>query len=179
MALRAFVAVFLAGIGATALCQPPPKLSTSSTPFQQMATVPDYILWDAFFFRVNWLNDLAGKLEAKGHSGANARSEIARRAHLTSQQQQALNAIAGDYRAASHAIYAQIVALIQSGPGSNPQQLQNLQNQRMQTALDHMAQVQAAFGNTSFQAFSGYVHGTEVVKAYAAAGSAQPGKEQP
>ena len=86
MFFRAFIAVLIAGIGATALCQPPSKAAAQPRPFQQITSVPDYMLWDAFFFRVNWLNDLAGKLEAKGRDGSHARSEIARRAHLTSQQ---------------------------------------------------------------------------------------------
>jgi hypothetical protein len=51
---RTLVAVLLAGIGITALCQSQPKQAT------QLMQVPDYMVYDAFFFRVRWLNDPRG-----------------------------------------------------------------------------------------------------------------------
>jgi hypothetical protein len=137
--------------------------------------VPDYMLWDAFFFRVNWLNDLANRLDAKGQNGNWARSQIADQTHMASQQQQALNAIAADFRTTNNALIAQIAAL--AGPGAsaaNAQQVLNLQNQRKQNVLDHIAQLQAALGSTGFGQFEAYVHGTAHTKAYSTTTAAQP-----
>ena len=179
MFYRTLAAVLLASMASGALCQTPASQPAQSGQLKQITPVPDYVLWDAFFFRVNWLNDLADKLDAKGQNGSQPRSEIAQRAHLSSQQQQALNGIAVDYRTVSQAMSAQVAALRKSAPGSSAQQISDLQNQMKQMVLDHVSQLQAAFAdNVRFEAFKGYVRGTESVKVYGPAQIPQPAKEQ-
>jgi hypothetical protein len=124
---------------------------------------------------------LADKIDAKGGNGGWARSQIATKAHLTNQEQQTLNAVAADYRTKNDTILASIIALAAKGvSASNAQQVRDLQNQRKQNALDHIAQLQTAFGNVHFHQFLGYARGTSGLKAFAeptAAQTQQPGKE--
>jgi hypothetical protein len=173
---RVLAAVLLTGTGFTALCQSPPKQQLA-----QLTQVPDYILYDAFFFRVNWLNDLADKLDAKGQNGAWARSQIARQARLTSLEQLNLNTIAADYRTTNSVILGSIASLGAAGAStSNTPRLKDLQSQRKQNVLDHIAQLQTIFGDLDFRQFQAYVHGTTGVKALAqptGTPAQQPGKE--
>jgi hypothetical protein len=47
------------------------------------------------------------------------------------------------------------------------QQIQNLQNQRKQNVLNHVAQLQTTLGNPGFQQFAAYVRAATVVRGFA------------
>jgi hypothetical protein len=160
---RLFVIVLLAGLGFPALCQKPQ--STPATP------VPDYILYDAFFYRVKWLNDLADNYDSRGKAASAAyfRSTLQRTAGLTAQEEAAVEAIAADWRAGDVSIVNTGQALMKAGAAPNDSRLKALAIQRQQLVAAHVSQLQAAMGPARFQTLDGFVRATSTVKSGTAA----------
>jgi hypothetical protein len=127
----------------TSLCQdpkfnPPPK-------------VPDYVIYDAFFFRVSWSEEQANKLASQGKDSSFLRSAIRRQAGLT-EQETTLKAIAADYRAQGDAILSVELALVAANPGAGgTRQLRDAVSQRIRAVNDHVAQLQAALAPARFR----------------------------
>ena len=160
---RLFVIVLLAGLGFPALCQKPQ--STPATP------VPDYILYDAFFYRVKWLNDLADKYDSRGKAASAGyfRSTLQRTAGLTAQEEAAVKAIAADWRAGDASIVNTGQALARAGASANAAQLRALAAQRQRLVASHVSQLQAAMGAARFQQLDSFVRASSTVKGGAAA----------
>jgi hypothetical protein len=155
--------VLLAGLGLPALCQQP--RTTPPTP------VPDYIIYDAFFYRVKWLSDLADKYGSQGRaaSAVHLRSLVQMQAGLTAQEDAVLKAIAADWRAGDAGIVSAGRALAKAGAAANAAQLQALALQRQQLVTNHVSQLQAAMGTARFQRLDSFVRATSTVKGGAAA----------
>ena len=63
------VTALLAVASSPALCQ---RFQASPA-----SAIPDYIIYDAFFLHVTWLDDVAAQIRAKGNDGSGASSKIA------------------------------------------------------------------------------------------------------
>jgi len=155
--------VLLAGLGFPALCQ---KLQTT-----QATKVPDYVLYDAFFFRVKWLSDLADKYSSRGKpaSADYIRSLLQKKAGLTAQEDAALKSIAADCRAGDLSIVGVGRALVKAGAAANDARLQALGSQRQQLVASHVSQLQAAMGPARFQKLDSFVRVSSTVKGGTAA----------
>jgi hypothetical protein len=81
------VPVLLAGLTATSLAQAPAA-----------APPPDYAVYDAFFFRLAWFDEMAQKQASRGKDGASLRSAIRRQAGLSLAQEEAVKAVAKDFK---------------------------------------------------------------------------------
>jgi hypothetical protein len=160
---RPLVTVLLAGLGLPALCQKPQP--TPATP------VPDYILYDAFFYRVKWLNDLADKYDSRGKTASAGyfRSTLQRTAGLTAQEEAAVKAIAADWRAGDAGIVNTAQGLAKAGAAANAAQLQALAVRRQQLVASHVSQLRAAMGTARFQQLDSFVRASSTVKGGAAA----------
>jgi hypothetical protein len=88
---------------------------------RQATPVPDYILYDAFFYRVKWLSDLADKYSSRGKAASADyfRSMLQKKAGLTAQEDAALKAIAADWRAGDLGIVHAGRALVKAGAAAN------------------------------------------------------------
>jgi len=150
---RIFVAASLTVLSLPAYCQSPP----ASSP----ATPPARVFYDQFMFRVNWLQTQANNLKAQGKDDSFMRSYMQRSAGLTTQQAASLNAIAADCQAQTQALVGQIKALAGTAMTSAiSQQVQSLLSQRQQAVIDHMSQLQTAFGAAQYAALDSFVHAT-------------------
>jgi len=160
---RLLVTVLLAGLGLPALCQKPQ--TTQATP------IPDYIIYDAFFYRVKWLNDLADKYDSRGKAASAGyfRSTLQRTAGLTAQEQAAVKAIAADWRAGDLGIVNTAQGLAKAGAAANAAQLHALAVQRQQLVASHVSQLRAAMGSARFQQLDRFVRLTSTVKSGTAA----------
>ena len=160
---RLLVTVLLAGLGLPALCQKPQ--TTQATP------IPDYIIYDAFFYRVKWLNDLADKYDSRGKAASAGyfRSTLQRTAGLTAQEQAAVKAIAADWRAGDLGIVNTGQALAKAGASANSARLHALAVQRQQWVTAHVGQLKAVMGPARFQQLDRFVRLTSTVKSGTAA----------
>ena len=160
---RILVTVLLAGLGLPALCQKPQTT--------QAIKVPDYILYDAFFFRVKWLSDLADKYSSQGKvaSADHFRFLLQKQAGLTAQEDAALKAIAADWRAGDLGIVSTGQALVKAGATANDARLQALAVQRQQWVTAHVSQIQAAMGPARFRQLDIFVRVSSTVKGGTAA----------
>jgi hypothetical protein len=160
---RLLVPVLLAGLGIPALCQKPQP--TPATP------VPDYILYDAFFYRVKWLGDLADKYTSRGKpaSANHFRSLLRKQAGLTAQEDAALKAVVAGWRTGDVGIVTAGQALVKAGAVANDARLQALANQRQQLVANHVSQLQAAMKSARFQRLDSFVRASSTVKGAAAA----------
>ena len=133
----------------------------------EVKQIPDFVLYDSYFYRVAWLDNYAKSLRSQGKSDTNARSAIRRQASLTSTEETALKAIAADLRVKDDGIVSATQALMAAGAQSgNPQQLQDLRNQRQQVITDHIAQLRAALGPTRFLELDGFIRRTSTVRRF-------------
>ena len=162
MSHRILVIVLLAGLGFPALCQKPQTT--------QATKVPDYVLYDAFFFRVKWLNDLADKYSSRGKpaSADYFRSLLQKKAGLTAQEDAALKSIAADCRAGDLSIVGAGRALVKAGAAANDLRLQALGSQRQQLVASHVSQLQTAMGLARFRQLDSFVRVSATVKGGAA-----------
>ena len=149
---RLLVMAVLAGFG----------LPVQNASANQVAPVPQSVLYHEFFFRVAWLKDQADHLLAQGLDDRVPRSIVRNGAGLTLQQEGVLEAAAMDWRQKNNALLAQLQALRTANPGplssALAQQLQNMQAQRAQLTLDHVNQLQAALGAAVFEQLDVFVH---------------------
>ena len=115
-------------------------------------------MYDAFFFRVTWLEEQANKLAAQGKDPGFARSIIQKEAGLTAQEATALKAIAADWKAQKAPIAAAANAMMAAGASAGTSApLLALRNQRDQMVAAHIDQTRAAFGTSRFPALDSYV----------------------
>lgn len=150
---RLLVAAFLTVLSLPAYCQSPPA--------NQLTTVPDFVLYDHFMFRIVWLEKQANNLEAQGKDGTFMRSWAQRSAGLTDQETASLKAIALDCQTATSAILAAARAVAPaSAHTAVPQQSQSLLSQQEQTILGHVGQLQTAFGPARFAVLDSFVRQT-------------------
>jgi hypothetical protein len=149
---RILVAAFLTVLSLPAYCQSPPANQTS--------TVPDYVLYDRFLYRVMWFEDQANSLKAKGKDDSFMRSWMKRNAGLTTQEESNLKAIAADCEAQTAAAMSAAKALAASGVNpSTSQQIQALLGQRQQTVLVYMGQLQNVFGPARYTLLDAFARG--------------------
>lgn len=150
---RTLVAVFLTVVSLPAYCQ--------GQPAKQASAVPDYILYDHFLFRVTWLENQANNLKAKGKNDTFVRSWMRVNAGLTAEEESNLKAIAADCEAKTSATLSAAKALASTAASSaGAQQFQALLSQRQQTVLDHMNQLQTAFGPARYAVLDAFVRQT-------------------
>ena len=160
---RFLAIVLLAGLGLPALCQKPQP--TQATP------VPDYIVYDAFFYRVKWLGDLADKYSSQGKvaSADHFRSMLQKQAGLTAQENELVKAVAAHWRTGDASIVSAGQALVKSGAAANDARFQALVRQRQQWVTNHIGQLQAAMGAARFQQVDAFVRASSTVKGAGAA----------
>ena len=82
---RILVTVLLAAFAFPAICQKPQIV--------EVKQIPDFVLYDSYFYRVAWLDNHAKSIRSQGKSDTNARSAIRRQGSLTSTEETALKAI--------------------------------------------------------------------------------------
>ena len=137
--------------------------STQSLQVIPMSRIPDHAIYDAFFFRVHWLDQQADGLTAKGRDGNVVRSRIRRQAVLNTQEETALKGIVADWFAAKSALVKAERAARASG---STEQVRQLLEQRKQNSINHVQQLRSAFGTFRFQLFDSFVRATSTVKGY-------------
>jgi hypothetical protein len=127
---------------------------------------PDYVLYDSFFFRVNWFDQQARKRLSEGRDPERFTSAIRKRAGLTDREDEILKSVATDWQARISELAAKARALkAQEAQSANPA-LQDLLDQRKQITLDHIGELRAAFAPARFQRLDGFIRATSTVKAY-------------
>lgn len=150
---RILVGAFLAVLSLPAYCQSPPA--------NNLTTVPDYVLYNHFLFRVTWLETQANNLKAQGKDDTFMRSWIKVNAGLTSAEEANLKAIAADCTAQNSAIVAAVQALAAANASpANNQQALSLRSQQLQMIQSHVTQLQAAFGTARYSALDAFVRRT-------------------
>jgi hypothetical protein len=159
MLLRLLVTGLLIGLVLPAQDQKPRLTS--------LTQIPDYAIYDSFFFRVTALEEMADKADAQGRDGGSLRSEISRQAGLTREEESTVKSTAAAWRATNAALVTAQRNLIASGarPG-NSSQLQDLVNQRKQLAIDYTNQLRRALGSGRFQKLDGFVRRTSTVRGF-------------
>lgn len=154
------VTVLLAAFAFPAICQKPQ--------FEEVKQIPDFVIYDSFFYRVAWLDNHANSLSAQGKNDTSTRSAVRTQANLTIAEEAALKAIAADLRVKDDGIVSATRALMAAGARiENSQQLQDLRNQRQQTITDHIAQLRTALGSTRFLELDAFVRRTSTVRRFA------------
>jgi hypothetical protein len=158
MLSKFFVAtpVLLAFVAPFAFGQNPPTANGNP--------IPDYVLYDAFLFRVTWADSQAGKMASQGIDDTFYRTLIRRQVGLTTNEEAMLKAIAADWRRTDSQIQTAIQAARASGTPATSQEVQNLESQRIQTVRDHISQLQAGFGNMRFEVLDAFVRRSATVK---------------
>jgi hypothetical protein len=152
--LRLVVVVILAIVTFPADCQSRVTRNTA---------IPDYVVYNSFFFRVNWLNDLADKLASQGKDAVSARTFLSRQAGLTPQESDALKAVALDWRSIHLSLLTSARVLTKTGVSAGDARLQSLADESQQTDLDHISQLQSALGPTRFKQLDVFVRATSAV----------------
>jgi hypothetical protein len=144
-----------AGLGLAALGQGPPSNRSARTPTDQS-------LYEAFFFRVNWLEAKGAKAASQGKTSS-LPSVIQSQAGLTAQEAASLKLIARDWKATNEPIVAQLKALAPNGgmPPDSPR-TRALVKQRIENVLNHKTKLQTVFGPARFAALDHYVRQTVV-----------------
>jgi hypothetical protein len=167
MSPRVAVVLLLTGFRFQAFCQTAPAAAPSPK-------VPNNIVYEAFFRKVLFLQDLAAKQDAQKKSGAAARSAIQKAVGLTDQETAILNALAADWKTQVAANLATAAPLIQAAHGqmtasgaaapSVVQQLRGLESQRSAIDAAHIQQFQSAVGSARFAVIDAAVQATSTVK---------------
>jgi hypothetical protein len=157
---RILVIALLAAFAFPAICQKPQIV--------EVKQIPDFVLYDSYFYRIAWLDNHAKSLSLQGKIDTKMRSAIRKQGNLTSTEETALKAIAADLRVKDDGIASAARALRTAGEriGSS-RQLQDLRNQRQQVITDHIAQLRAALGSTRFLELDGFIRRTSTVKRFA------------
>jgi hypothetical protein len=161
MSSRFFVvtSVLLAVVASLASGQNPP--TNNGKP------IPDYVLYNFFFFHVTWADRQAGKMASRGMDDAIYRTLVRREVGLTAKEEAMVKAIAADWRQKDSQLLTALTAIQAaraSGVQANSQEVQNLESQRIQTVRDHISQLQAGFGNMRFQVLDAFVRKAPTVK---------------
>jgi len=131
---------------------------SQSPPANILTTVPDYVLYNHFLFRVTWFETQANNLKAQGKDDTFMRSWIKVNDGLTSTEEANLKAIAADCTARNSAIVTAVQALAAAGASpANTQQALSLRSQQQQMIQSHISQLQAAFGTARYSALDSFV----------------------
>jgi hypothetical protein len=150
MRSRILTAALLIGLGL-------PAFSQGQTP----ANYSDLQLrtYNAFFFRVTWLEAQADKLVSQGKKDSYMRSLVRNQVGLTAQEEAALKAVAADWKVRKTGIVSAAQALVAAGAKtSTSPALLGLRNQRDQMIAAHIDQVKTAFGPARFQTLDSFAH---------------------
>lgn len=149
------ILALLAGFGLAAFGQGPQSNRSARTPTDQS-------LYEAFFFRVNWLEAKGPKAASQGKTSS-LPSVIQSQAGLTAQEAASLKLIAGDWKATNELIVVRLKALAPNGrtPLDSPR-TRALVDQRIENVLKHKTQLQTVFGPARFAALDHYVRQTVV-----------------
>jgi hypothetical protein len=168
MSSRIAAVLLLVGFGFQGLCQTAP--AAASPP-----KVPDNIVYEAFFQKVLFLEDVAKKLDARKKSGARARATIQHAIGMTDKEAATLKALAADWRTQLVANQAANAPLFQAAKSqvaasgalsaSTVQQIQALQSQRAAIATAHIQQFQAGVGSARFALIDAAVRASSTVHA--------------
>jgi len=151
MFYRPVVAAWLMVFGLSAYSQ--------SLTVAQSTPVPDYVLYDRFLYRATWFEVQANSLKAQGKDDKFMRSWMRLHGGLSIQEESTLKAVAADCEAATSAAMSSAKALVASG--ANPtvsSQVQFLLGQRQQAVVNHMGQLQTAFGATRYAVLTAFAH---------------------
>jgi hypothetical protein len=167
MSPRIAVVLLLTGFGSQALCQTAPAATPSPA-------VPRNIVYEAFFRKVLFLQDVANKLDAKKEDGAAARAAVQKAVGLTDQETSTLNALAADWKTQIAANLTAAAPLIQTAHSqmstsgavapSLVQQIQGLQSNRSAIDAAHIQQFQSSLGSARFAVIDAAVQAASTVK---------------
>jgi len=167
MSSRIAAVLLLAGFGFQALSQTAPAAAAPK--------VPDNIVYEAFFHKVLFLEDVAKKLDAQKKSGARARATMQHVIGMTDQEAATLKAVAADWQTQLTANRAAVAPFFQAAKSqvaasgapsaSTVQQIQALQSQRVAIATAHIQQFQAGVGSARFAVIDAAVRASSTVHA--------------
>jgi hypothetical protein len=152
--LRVLISIFLSGAAGSAFCQTVPPA----------ASVPDNILYSAFFTRMMWLDDIGRQIDAQGHDGSSARAQIRGEAGLNAGEEAALRSVATRWKQQNDAILAPIMEVQKRGAQPDRQLVDQVTTQRRKSALDRIAELKALFGPERFARLDAYVRATSTVR---------------
>jgi hypothetical protein len=139
-----------------------------STQVNAVTGVPDDVLYRVFFLRVLWYDGQAGGLGPPA-----MRLVIQQRTGLTSQQAASLTSIAKDWKSTDSGLRSSLYSLVAAGTSAASPQAQSLAGQAQRNLLDHLAQLQTAFGPASFYLLDLFVRRTTNITVPGAASPAQ------
>jgi hypothetical protein len=142
VALTVLVAALVSGL----LCRPLPAASPQ---------IPDWVLYESFFYHVAFVERAAQSVDAKGKSGDSGRRAFANDLGLTPRQLSAINPIAADC----------IGGVAQILKGATTASAAASQGQRQQVVADHVQQLRSAFGG-GFAGLDARIRAISRVKAY-------------
>jgi len=139
-------------------------LAQQQVPAQYASQIARLKAYDAFFFRVTWLQNKSSQLSSQGKSTAFADSVVQVEYGLTDAEQAQLASIAADCRAKSGAIQDQARPLLAAGQSSaSSPTVQALLAALLGVTSDHIDQLQAALGPMRFAALDALVTKTAAV----------------
>jgi hypothetical protein len=131
----------------------------------------DHLIFLFLFKHVTVTEAHANELLAEGKDDSPERHRFMNAAHLTSQEEALLKSTAADSVSAVAAFDANAASVVSSLKAQYPslstlptaglQQLQNLDSQRQQIVLNHMASLQSGMAPGRFQMFYSFAYGTE------------------
>jgi hypothetical protein len=152
----------------------------------QLDQIPDAVIYEAFFRRVSFTEDLAKKSTAQGLDGAGVLRRLQGAAGLQDTQMQVLRDTVADWQAKRAAADLEAKPLLavaraqKSASGPPPsdaqQRLQEWRERREQIVRDAMERLRTAFGSPRFFFFDAYVRRTSTVRGWAVE---KPAPKQP
>lgn len=143
------------------LMRPQSAVTADSAP-----PVPDDILYEFFFGYVHTVQRAADRGAAAGVKNAEALHHIKNAAHLTPAEEVALKSITADFEGQFGAIQSKLHTLGEENRNNVPwpdavrEQVMALRQQQHQVTMDHIQQLQKAFGANRFQMLDDYVRRT-------------------
>ena len=115
-------------------------------------------VFNAFFLRFWWLEDIAANLDHyQGPIGSWTRTEAAREFGMTVSEHALVSPIVADWQAKNSAIAAQARKVSDGGRITRSPEFQVLEENRLKALSDHIDQVQAALGPARFEALDALV----------------------
>jgi hypothetical protein len=151
---RCVLTLLLGGAVSVALCQTP----------ERAARVPDTVLYNEFFGRVIWLDDIGRQIDAKGSDGTRAKAKTRRQAGLTVAEEATLKIVAKKWQEQNRAIRDKLTIIRASGVTPDSHQLEQIIAERRQIVLDGIAELRTLLGPTRFAQLDGYVRLTSVAR---------------
>jgi len=138
--------LFLTVIALPAPCQQPRVT--------EIKDIPDYVLYDSFFFRVSWLEELADNTRSRGEDDSSVRSTIQRQAGLTLDEAASLKRIVRDWKARTSALKT----AAQSGG------VKSVPEEHRQIMTELIGELKAALPAKTFAQLDAFVHASSTAK---------------